>query len=83
MHILYYIYVTCMINCHLIILHVLYKQLNPQINDGYIMCIYTHYVVGLTHVLFPFFLYMHDYVVLDNGYRIASGYVGGLDPGDA
>ena len=46
------------------------------------MCIYTHYIVGLTLVLFPFFLNMYNYVVIDNGYCKVSGYIGGFDLGD-
>ena len=72
-----------MINCHLIILHVLYKHLSLPFNDGYVMCISTQSVVEFTLVLFLFFLHMYDYVVLDSGYREAFGYVGGFDPGDA
>jgi hypothetical protein len=34
---IYYIYVTLMINCHLIMLYVLYKQPSSPFNDGYIM----------------------------------------------
>jgi hypothetical protein len=34
-------------------------------------------------VLFPFFLHMYDYAVLDSGYCEASGSCGGFDPGDA
>jgi hypothetical protein len=29
-----------------------------------------------------FFLHMYNYVVIDNGYREASGYVRGFDPKD-
>jgi hypothetical protein len=82
-----YIYITSMINCHLIMLHVLYKQLSLPFNDGYVMCIYIHKVVGLTPVLFTFFLHMYNYTVIDSltedGYYEASGYVGGFDWGDA
>jgi hypothetical protein len=48
--------------------------------------------VGLTLVLFPFFLHMYDYAVLDSGYDYAvldsgyceaSGSCGGFDPRDA
>jgi hypothetical protein len=37
-----YIYITSMINCYLIMLHVHYKQLSSPINDGYVMCISTY-----------------------------------------
>jgi hypothetical protein len=37
-----YIYITSMKNCHLIILHVLYKQLSSPFNNEYVMYIYTH-----------------------------------------
>jgi hypothetical protein len=47
------------------------------------MCISTHEVVGLTLLLFPFFLHMFNYVVIDSGYHETSGHVGGFDPGDA
>jgi hypothetical protein len=47
------------------------------------MCISTHYVVGLTLVLFSFFLHMFNYVVIDSGYREVFSYVGGFDLGDA
>ena len=57
-----------MIKCHLIMLHVLYKQLSSPFNDGYVMCI-SFYYVGLTLVLFSFFLHMLNYSVIDNGYR--------------
>ena len=43
------------------------------------MCIYTHYVVGLTLVLFSFFLHMYNYAIIDNGYREAFGCVGGFE----
>jgi hypothetical protein len=76
-----------MINCHLIMLHVLYKQLNSPFNDGYVMCIYTHKVVRLTLVLFPFSLHMSNYVVIDRlveyGYCEASSSYGGFDLRDA
>jgi hypothetical protein len=55
-------------------LHVLYKQLSSPNNDGYVMCIYTHFVVGLTLVLF-FFLHMYNYAAIDSGYREASSLV--------
>ena len=35
----------------------------------------THLVVELTLVLFPFFLHMYDYAVIDSGYREASSLV--------
>jgi hypothetical protein len=42
-HILYiYLYITSMINCHFIMLLVLYKQMSSQSNDRYVMCISTH-----------------------------------------
>ena len=39
------------------------------------MRISSHYVVGLSLVLFLFFLHMYDYVVIDSRYREASGLV--------
>ena len=39
------------------------------------MWISTHKVVGLTLVLFPFFLHMYDYAVIDSGYGEAFGLV--------
>ena len=45
------------------------------------MCISTHKVVGLTLVLFSFFLHMYNYAVIDSGYREAFGYCGGFDLG--
>ena len=39
---IYYIYIAYMMNCHLIMLHVLYKQLILQFNNKYVMCIYIH-----------------------------------------
>jgi hypothetical protein len=39
---IYYIYVTPMINCHLIMLYVLYKQSSSPFNDEYVICICTY-----------------------------------------
>ena len=39
------------------------------------MLMSTHLVVGLTLVLFSFFLHMYDYAVIDSGYREASGLI--------
>jgi hypothetical protein len=32
---------------------------------------------------FPFFLHIYNYPIIDSGYREASSYYGGFDPGDA
>jgi hypothetical protein len=47
-----------MIKCHLIILHVLYKQLSSPFNNMYIICIYTYKIVELTLVLLLFFFFI-------------------------
>ena len=36
---IYYIYIVSMINCHIRMLYVIYKQLNSSFNDMHIMCI--------------------------------------------
>jgi hypothetical protein len=53
-----------MINCHLIMLYVIYKQLSSSFNDMYVICIFTHKVVKFTLVLL--LLHMCIYVVLAN-----------------
>ena len=39
------------------------------------MWISTHYVVGLTLVLFLFFLHMYNYAIIDSGYCEVSSFV--------
>jgi hypothetical protein len=61
-----------MVNCYLTMLHVFYKQLNPQINDMYVMCIT---LTKSSLVLFHFFSPYVQLCCIDSGYCEASGLV--------